>query len=510
MLSPLIVGALLVGQGAAAQGAGPAQLEAFRNDWNARIDADREALGRLVAKLRAEGKEGPAREAEALADDLLPSDGSERFRILEPIVPEVPKGAVGDDAPLAAFRRESAAAWEALAGRAVALKRWSSAWRAWRLVLLHDPDHAEARRVLGFVRHDGGWATPFAIKQLEDGRTDHPQFGWVPRDWVPHLERGELPAPGNGKAGPSAWLPAASADALRGEMANPWKIDTEHFQIRSTLPLAESIRIIRRLEAFHELFGGMMADVLGDVLPLVQRMKGVEAAASQRRTLHEVYYFADKAGFVEYLQDRHNIPAEHSLGVYLTADDLGRKARLGGASFLYKDDGAEIDDQATLLHEVSHQLLFESGKKSFYRPTDPNYWIFEGLGTYFETIEWGEGRVSVGGPVGPRLAVARQRLVGLGQAVPLQTLAGMNRQAFNGARAAHLHYAEAMAFTAMLMQRDRGGSREAFLDFVRDVYLGQVRRNRGGTIADRLGKGWEELDKLLLADLAKRVGPPRK
>lgn len=507
MISPLVLVALLAWQSAPVPDDGG--LEGLRKDWIGQLQKDKEGFLRSAAAFRAQGKEDLARSAEASADDLLPADESEHFPILEPVVPARDDG--GD--PSNSARRESAAAWEKLAGRAASLRRWSLAWRAWRLVLQNDPDHAEARRILGYVPHEGGWATPFAIKQLKEGQVDHPQFGWVPKGWVPHLDRGELPAPINGATGGAvSWLSTARADELRREMSNPWRIDTEHFQIRSNLPLAESIRITRRLEAFHELFCGMMADVLGDILPLVQRMQGKDGnvPASRRRSPHELFYFSDKAAFVEYLASRHRIRAEQALGVYLTAADLKRDTRRGGASFFYKDERAEIGDEATLMHEVSHQLLFESGRKSLYLPTSPNYWVFEGLGTYFETISWMEGRVAVGVPAGPRLVAARGRIVDLGQAVPLDSLSRMNREEFSNPQAVHLHYAESMALTMMLMQRERGRWREAFLDFAREIYNGQVRRNRGQTLADRLGLRWEQLDEMLREDLAKRMsGPPR-
>src|SRR5262249_6722314 len=64
-----------------------------------------------------------------------------------------------------------------------------------RGVLERDPDHKEARRLLGYVPHDGGWATPFAVSEIKQNHVNHPVFGWVPEGWVEHLDRGELPAP---------------------------------------------------------------------------------------------------------------------------------------------------------------------------------------------------------------------------------------------------------------------------------------------------------------------------
>ena len=65
---------------------------------------------------------------------------------------------------------------------------------------------------------------------------------------------------------------------------------------------------------------------------------------------------------------------------------------------------------ATLYHEVSHQLLFESaGRRTTIERNVGNYWVFEGLGTYFETLTAEpDGSLRIGGLVGPRIDEARR------------------------------------------------------------------------------------------------------
>ena len=71
--------------------------------------------------------------------------------------------------------------------------------------------------------HEGGWATPYAVRQLGMGKVLHPTFGWVEASWVPHLDQGELPAPfATGEK--VRWLPADQADALRSQWGRGWKI----------------------------------------------------------------------------------------------------------------------------------------------------------------------------------------------------------------------------------------------------------------------------------------------
>ena len=42
---------------------------------------------------------------------------------------------------------------------------------------------------------------------------------------------------------------------------------TEHFEIQTNVTLAEAITFGRRLEAFHDLFMTLFADILGENFP---------------------------------------------------------------------------------------------------------------------------------------------------------------------------------------------------------------------------------------------------
>src|SRR5438477_247057 len=98
----------------------------------------------------------------------------------------------------------------ALARRAAAAKppQYAMAGSTLRAVLERQPDQPEARRLMGYVPHDGGWARPFAVAQLKQGLVNHPVFGWVPADWVAQLDAGERPAPGVRGPKKVQWLPA--------------------------------------------------------------------------------------------------------------------------------------------------------------------------------------------------------------------------------------------------------------------------------------------------------------
>src|SRR5919202_1043162 len=102
-----------------------------------------------------------------------------------------------------------------------------------RAVLERQPDHPEARRLLGYVPHEGGWATPYATRKLREKMVFHLIYGWVDESWVPHLEQGELPAPPIRGQRQTRWLPAVQANELHRPWESAWTIWTEHFEVKT-------------------------------------------------------------------------------------------------------------------------------------------------------------------------------------------------------------------------------------------------------------------------------------
>ena len=374
-----------------------------------------------------------------------------------------------------------------------------------RATLTRRPDHAEARRLLGFIPHEGkGWATPYAARELGWGKVPDPTFGWVAADWVPHLKRGELPAP----RGAKAWLPEAEADALRRDWRNGWDITTEHFQIHTNVPLSGAISFGRRLETLHEVFFALMADLIGpNELPLARLLRTPgQPPTLPDRPKRQVYYFATHDEYIRHLTPIRG-EDKQSLGIYLPKSEFRRH---GGISYFFNDKGGQLDVSSTLYHEASHQLLFESAGPDDYNRNRGNFWVFEGLGTYFETLEpQPDGSIRIGGLVGPRIAAAKRRIIDQRDFVPLEPFVKLDRAGFLGDRGGdvYLHYAEAMAFAVFLMQANQTRYREPFLDYARDAYRGQFRHGNGRPLDDRLDRAYPDLQREFLAYLA-RTQPP--
>lgn len=458
----------------------------------------REAEAKALARI-AEGLEGmEAAEVRSWIEPAPPKDGPSRFRPLPEVVANATKPATSPNwrAEALAAREAAASGLFALSGRAAKIGRFSLADDALRAVLDRQPDHKEARRLLGFVPHAGGWATPHAAEKLKAGWVDHPEFGWVEASWVPHLDRGELPGliqPGR----PFEWLPTDRADDLRRDIADGWKIETAHFSIRTNVPLSEAIRFGRRLEAFRDLFNALLADVLGPNSPLAQRHAAPGPARIPTRK-HHIWYFASKAEYVHYLKPKHGEGVELELGRY---DRPTRPGGLGN-SYFFRDPEGALEVDATLYHEASHQLLFESGARHDTEKNAGNFWVFEGLGTYFETVcPLADGTLEVGGLIGPRIRQARIRLLDKGQFVPIEDLTRLDQKAFDDESVIFLHYAESMALAVFFMQAEGTRLREPFLDYVRDAFKGNLRRGRGSSLELRVGIPYALLDRKFLAYL---------
>jgi hypothetical protein len=356
----------------------------------------------------------------------------------------------------------------------------------------HVPTDTEKRQVIELATS--------IVGQTQDGMTLHPTYGWVKSSWVPHLERGELPSRAS-RPNKEVWLPAAEADAQRRRFPG-WQISTEHFQISSNVPLKEAVAFGRHLEGIHEVFQSLFADVIGESLPLAQRLKKKDMVGEPPVNRHRVSYFATKEEFVEHLLPIEGPEIQDTLGLYLPAA-RGRPGR----AYFYRDPGGDLPETANLYHEVSHQLLFESGvaRSNQYKRNQGNYWVFEGLGCYFETLTIEpDGSARIGGVVGPRLLAARENLAVKKRTEPLGTFVRFDEQAFKGPDRI-LYYQEGAALATFLMHGRQGAYREGFLEYVRDACRGQIRAAAGRSLEARVDRAYATLEEELIGYL-KRGG----
>lgn len=474
------------------------QAQAIRAEANSAVAAEAERLKAIADQLAKSGEPEAASRVRARMRPWETSD-RQRFWTLPDVATEKREPANHASTDVSEIQKATALELFALAKRAADLAepRFGLADSLLRAVIERDPDHAEARRLLGFIRYKDGWATPHAAEQLRSGKVLHDVFGWVPASWVEHLDRGELP--GTTFRGPQTtqWLPAADADALRSDFwGRPWTITTHHFEITTNVPLSEAIAFGRKLEALHQLFFSLFADVIGRArLPLALRFADPKLAPRTSQKRMKVWYFADRREYIDYFQRQFQRDESVSLGYYMPPSEA-KTFNIEPRSYFYRDTENPIDATSTLFHEASHQLLFESAGPSRFERNRGHFWVWEGLGTYFETLrEHEDGSLEIGGVVGARMRQARQFLIERGELVAIDTLFGMGRDAFLEKPGVYLNYAQSNALAVFLMHSS-ADNRDRFLDYIRAAYDGRMQKSQD--VQSTLGIDPETLSRGLL------------
>ncbi len=240
---------------------------------------------------------------------------------------------------------------------------------------------------------------------------------------------------------------------------------------------------------------------------------GTLASGPSRRPCREkmiVYYFSSKKEYIDFLSPYVGDSARVDLGRYLPAGVYGQRALRTNRSYFYREPDGQIASLDTLHHEGSHQILFESAGPTRFERNSGNYWVWEGLGTYFETIRPQEdGSLLVGGLVGPRVAQALDLVVKQGKILPIEQLVTMDRHDFNAEPGVYVHYPESMVLAIYLMHAEGGRFRDAFLEYVRDAYDGRI-TPRTHTLDEHLGQSYDAIQnglvEYLRAEPAKEEG----
>ena len=176
-------------------------------------------------------------------------------------------------------------------------------------------------------------------------------------------------------------------------------------------------------------------------------------------------------------------------------------------AYFYRDPDGQIPETATLYHEVSHQLLFETAGPNAYTKNAGNVWVFEGLGAYFETVTpQPDGSLEVGGLVGPRIDEAFNSLVKSRRMIPMAEFVAFDEATFRDKVQIYLNYQQAIAMTVFFMQWNQGAYRDAFLDYVRDAYRGKIKRASGRHLAGSPGSALSNSREAIHHVLERRQG----
>jgi len=325
------------------------------------------------------------------------------------------------------------------------------------LTLNIDSDHSSARELFGYIRQGDEWMTPFERDQLRAGKVEHPDFGWIPASHVDRYEAGERYFRGS-------WITAAKEAEIRRDFHHAWNIRTEHFNIRTNVSLEQGVMLGRKLEIFHDYFKQTFTLFYNSPAQLRRLFDQNAGAARNRTQLYEVHFFREKKEYVDALISR--IPQiAMTNGLYQLTDRV---------SYFYFDPEANLD--ATLFHEATHQLMYESHLRARDVGSKAHFWIIEGIACYMESFrveeQQGELIYDVGDPRFVRFYWARHRVLEEDYYSPLSTFARLGMVPFQTGSQQELQrrYSQASGLSHFFMHYDNGKYRNALMLHMAQLY----------------------------------------
>ncbi|MGL4513908.1 MAG: hypothetical protein ACRCT8_12530 [Lacipirellulaceae bacterium] len=347
--------------------------------------------------------------------------------------------------------------------------------------LAADPDHAEARRVLGYERVGDRWLTPWQRRQVERGEEWDPRFGWVRTDDVPRYERGERLAGGK-------WLPADVAIEQHARIEDGYQVRTDSFVVTTNHSLEAGAALAAELEGLRQAWRQVFSAYVLTPRQTRDLFAGKREAPRSGRAM-AVYYHRSKEGYVAHLRRRQARIADTS-GIYF---DVIRQ------SHFFHDTALGGPSRATLYHEGVHQLFQESRPTARGVGRDANFWAVEGVACAFEGLA---PRVAAGRTVGytldleiGRTTSARRRVAEGKPPMPLAELVGLGWSDFQRQADLAGWYAQSTALAAMLLDASPANGpprRDAFVEYLAAVY---GERPDADQLARSLGTPLAELDR---------------
>ena len=390
------------------------------------------------------------------------------------VAPDQYSNASKTSQPVDDARREHADALYNLAKRAADGGQLSFAFQWATEAIRENPDHEDARRVLGYEQRDGKWLTRYGAKMFDSGKTWHPKYGWVAPEDVARYDAGERQIAGR-------WVLKSSDGNRRLSMADGWNVRTDHFQVTTNHSLEAAAELAARLERLHQVWRQLFAGFYLGEREVGQLFAGERDPRGQPRPFR-VFYHRDRDDYVAALKSRQPRIGE-TLGIYF---DAQREAHFFA--------GAE-EDAGTLYHEAVHQLFQESRSAAKRVGGTANFWIIEGVACYFETLTEhrspdGGLYFTVGEGTAGRLPGARERLKE-GSYVPLAELLRLGKSDVQQREDIAKLYSQSAGLTALLIDGEQGRYREPLVQYLEAVYAG---RDDTTTLENVTGASCPQLD----------------
>ncbi|MFO0918900.1 MAG: DUF1570 domain-containing protein [Planctomycetaceae bacterium] len=320
-----------------------------------------------------------------------------------------------------------------------------------RDVAIHDPDHVKARELLGFVRRGDEWVTRFTAEMRKKQQVWTEDFGWLNKAHQERYRNGDRLVNGH-------WMSAEKEAQVRQDFRYAWEIQTEHFLIRTNHSREKALELGRALEDFHEIFYQTFAGFFNTPEQLQKLFDGSSGDVRSHKKPHEVHYYRTRDEYIRRLEPQFP-QIQMTNGIYLTSD---RKAHF------YHDPQA--NNEATLFHEATHQLFYESHHRPRAIAEQANFWIIEGIACYMESFRRGTDGTSLGDPRYIRFAGARYNRLHENYYIPLREFSSLSMRDFQNHPQISKNYTQASGLAQFLMHYDHGAYREALVNHLAQLY----------------------------------------
>jgi len=362
-----------------------------------------------------------------------------------------------------------------------------------------DPNHADARRVLGYRRIGDLWAGSYAARRLERGESWHPQFGWIKATDLPRYQAGERPL------GKSRWISQEDDAKRHAAIDNGWQIRTDYFRVITNHSREEAARLATQLESLYQVWQQLFGGFSLKSSDLLKRFDGKEISGYRSKPF-QVNYYRTRDEYNSALR-RQQPRIEMTLGIYF---DTTRKTHFFAAS----EQEPSEQDAGTIYHEAVHQFFHESGRPARSVGALSNAWLIEGVACYFESLveqrdSAGREYFTIGTPSAGRLPAARHRRLVDDFYVPLAELSALGITDFQQRKDLPRLYSQSAGLVTFLMHHQDGVYRPALVKLLQLLYAGG---DQPSTLEGLTGRSFAELDReyrlyLEALTIAKAVSP---
>jgi hypothetical protein len=339
-----------------------------------------------------------------------------------------------------------------------------------------DPNHANARRLLGYQRVGDQWAGKYAQHMLKSGHVWSREHGWIKKDHAAKYDEGLRPWG-------QKWITVAEDAERHDDIEHGWTVRTDHFQVITNVDRAAAADLAIRLESYYQLWRQLFGEFALTPAELQARLDGKETDGFLRRPMKVVYH-RNRDEYNEALV-RRQPQIGMTLGIYF---DAQRESH-----FFAGDD----QDPGTIAHEAVHQFFYESAPKpTRHLAATANAWAVEGVACYFETLKeqpTDAGMAyTVGTPDAGRVQAARHRRIVDNFYVPLAELDALGVLDLQQRPDIAPLYSQSAGLASFFIDGRDGEYRRPFRELLRLIYAG---KDQPGSLPELAGQNAGELDR---------------